>query len=156
MHRLALVALAVVGCMPQDPPPPSGGGYYPPSSGGGGGGGGFTGCESDTQCPTGNVCANDGECVPPADVMTVHVSWTLQGQPASTTTCANNDSLELDFTSGQGRFGYAPVPCMEGLFTVPKLPTWYTSVQLGIEYDPAQGSGATIPSSGTVALDLPF
>ncbi len=158
--RTALLALVLVGCVPQSSSyPPDPGPYYPPQGGGGGGGGSATyGCTSDTQCGTGEVCARDSECLPSGDVYAVHVTWTLQGQMANSTTCASSPDLELDFTSTTaGWWGYAPVPCVEGKFSIDKLPIWYTTVQLGLEYNTAGGASGTIDmQTGTVAVDLPY
>jgi hypothetical protein len=156
--RTALLALLLVGCVPRDSYPPDPGPYYPPQGGGGGGGGGPYGCTSDTQCATGEVCARDSECLPAGDVYAVHVTWTLQGQTASATTCSSSPDLELDFTSTTaGWWGYAPVPCMEGKFSIDKLPTWYTTVQLGLDGNTASGTTGTIDKqTGLVNLDLPY
>jgi hypothetical protein len=125
------------------------------SAGSGSAGSGSAGSDAGAG---GEVCARDGVCVPAADVITVHVKWTISGQPANATTCANNQSLELDFSGNTGYgYGYAPVPCVEGEFTITKLEDYYTSVQLGTQYDPGSGSSGPIPSGGgTVSLDLPY
>lgn len=113
--------------------------------------GGF--CQQDSDCP-GQVCARDGSCLSASDVYTVHVSWTLRGQPASATTCAAANDLVVDF----GGFGFAPVPCSEGKFSVDKLPVFYSQVSVFRE-DSASPGGATaeIPrDTGLVAVDLPY
>ena len=147
-----LLPLALVGCMQSDP--------YPPGGGGGGGGGGGTGlvCQGDSDCGGGQVCARTGECLLPTDVQTVHVTWTLQGQPASTATCASSSQLEIDFPSGNdGWWGWAPVPCDEGKFTVDKLPTWFTEADVSIDNDPGSTVTATIDAAtGNASLDLPY
>lgn len=155
-----------------------GGGYYNPD----GGQGVYGVCQQDSDCAgyvvpgdagsgvdagsgssgsdagaTGVVCARDGVCVPADDVMTVHVKWTLQSMPASTATCASSPDLELDFSGGAYGYGYAPVPCVEGEFTITKLENYYTNVSLEIEGQLGTGSNTTIPSGGgTVTLDLPY
>lgn len=149
-----LLPLALVGCMQSDPP-------YPPGGGGGGGGGTGLVCQADTDCAGGQVCARTGQCVQPSDVHTVHVTWTLQGQPASTATCASSSQLEIDFPSGPGGdggwWGWAPVPCDEGKFTVDKLPTWFPEADVSIDGDPGSTVTAQIDAStGLATLDLPY
>ena len=75
---IALV-LAATGCVQQDST------SYPPNPGpGSGSGSGIDyGCMADTDCPTGNVCARTYQCLPTGEVRVVHISWTLQGQPAN-------------------------------------------------------------------------
>src|SRR4051794_28876156 len=46
------------------------------------------GCTEDSQCG-GRVCARTGECLDATEVRTVHVTWTVSGQPANNATCAN-------------------------------------------------------------------
>jgi hypothetical protein len=158
---LAFALGLIAGCAQQqsDPPPDYPPPYYPPGGGGGGGGPPPTyGCSADSQCGTGEACARDGECLPSNELRAVHVTWTVQGAQADQTSCSNSESLELDFTGGnEGPWGYAPVPCMEGKFSIDKLPTWYTYVQLGRDGDITSGSGGKIdPDLGTVVLDLPY
>ena len=147
-----LVLLALVGCMADPQPDP-----YPPGGGGGGGGGGVQ-CQVDTDCGSGQVCARTGECLLPSDVETVHVTWTLQGQAASTTTCASSPQLEIDVPGGDGSWwGWAPVPCDEGKFTVDKLPTRFSEADVSIENDPGSTVTATIDAAtGNASLDLPY
>jgi hypothetical protein len=172
MRSVLFAVLVIAGCSSNTVggggPVPSGGG----PGGGDGGGGGIGGCQQDSDCNgtsgsdagsgNGEVCARDGQCVPASEVQTVHTVWTVGGQPASTATCANNADLEIDFSSTTGfGYGYAPVPCVEGEFTVDKIETYYDYVQLGPDGDSEAGSGAAIPnapSTGgavTVSLDLP-
>jgi len=158
---IALV-FAAVGCAPQDPQPPGDPGYpYPtpePGGGGGGGGGGVYGCEADTDCPSGDVCARTYECLPPDQVRTVHITWTLEGQPANSSTCASSPDLEIDFNfNGGGWWGWAPVPCAEGKFTIDKMPTYDADVAISEDGDPStQEYGTLDATTGQVTIDLPF
>ncbi len=109
-------------------------------------------CKVDTDCG-GQVCARNGECVDSSQVQMVKVTWTVRGQMANATTCASAPDLELWFQSPQDYFGFEPVPCMEGQFTIDKIPTRYDEVELDI----AGGSPVAfspIPASLTVAFDL--
>ena len=168
--RLWPLVLGVLGgCLTQVSQPPGGGGdYYPPGYDGGtwgsgqGGGGGTSGygCHADTDCPTSYVCARDGECLTKDNVHVIHVVWTLDHQAASQTSCAPAPSpLELSFSDqfGGSTFGFAPVPCVEGKFTIDKMPTIYTNVALGPEYNyGAGGATGTFDATGTATLDLPY
>ncbi len=135
------------------------GGGYSPGSGGGGG----YGCSQDSDCNvgsgSGNVCARDEECLPASEVWTVHVTWTVSGQPASAATCTSTPDLQLFFgevgESGWD-FGFAPVPCAEGEFTIDKLPTFYTQVGLLQDMTDSGGATGTFDGSGDSALDLPY
>src|SRR5512140_1252468 len=85
-------------------------------------------CQSDSACSGGDVCARSGACLPPSQVHPVHVTWTLRGMPADRTTCGATLDLQIGFgmDAGIDVLQYAPVPCIEGKFTVDKLPNWYT------------------------------
>jgi hypothetical protein len=109
-------------------------------------------CTNDTSCGSGQVCARDGECLAPADVWSLKVTWTVNGMPASATTCAHAPDLELDFEDFDlgDTFGYAPVPCAAGQFTIDKLPRRFDQVDLG-----TGGRYVSRPiTGGVVAFDL--
>jgi hypothetical protein len=111
-------------------------------------------CTVDPDCASGAVCARNGECLPQSQIRSVRVTWTIRGMPASETTCAASPDLYLMFagTSANDTFGYAPVPCKAGLFTIDKLPRRFVSVELGVVngYSDAQA----IDANGNVAFDL--
>jgi hypothetical protein len=73
---------------------------------------------------------------------------------ASETACTASPDLEVDFraSDSDARFGYAPVPCVEGRFTVDKLPTKFTTVRLrhGSTWETAPIDAAT----GDAVFDL--
>jgi hypothetical protein len=117
-------------------------------------------CEQDTDCGVnaGLVCARDYSCDTPDQVVTAHITWTISGQPANATTCANISDLDIQFTddSDEWWFGFSPVPCVEGKFTIDKLPRWYTRVGLG-PVGPRTGNATAIdPTTGTATIDLPY
>lgn len=165
-RRLWPVVLGLVGgCFTQtggpqtyDPP------YYPPpSDGGGGGGGGGTpyGCQSDAECGTGNVCARTFECMPASAVRVIHVNWTLLGQPASVATCANSQKLQIGFYSTSAgtdypEWGYAPVPCVQGKFTIDKFPTSFTRASLAPQNSYETPITGTFDATGNASIDLPY
>lgn len=106
-------------------------------------------------CAADLVCTRDGACLPPDQVRAIHVTWTLSGAAASTTSCAAAPDLELSLDGrGVGGFTFAPVPCVEGQFTVDKLSTAYDRVELRAESHGVQA--VAIDASGNAALDLPY
>jgi hypothetical protein len=156
--RLALV-LVFAGCIQQtysDPPPSSSGGW---GTGPGGTGGDTSyGCHQDSECGS-EVCARNGSCEPADSVKTVHVSWTMNDQPASQQTCAFAQDLDISFiASATGdEFGFSPVPCVEGKFTVDKLPVWYGTVQLSRAGDYGTGGATTdFAADNTASVNLVY
>jgi hypothetical protein len=159
--RFAMAAILVSGCIIE--PPDSGPDYPPPGGGGGwgsgwGGSGGNTsfGCQSDTACGSGYVCARDGSCTTAANVRVVHANWTMRDQVASDATCTNAAKLDITFSTGADQFGFSPVPCKAGKFTVDKLPVRYTTVTLSRAGDYYGGASAVFDSMGNAQLDLQY
>lgn len=110
-------------------------------------------CAMDSQC-SGEVCARDGECLPAADVKMAKLTWTIRGMPASATTCAQSPQFSLTFESSttDEAFGFEPVPCVEGQFTIDKLPDRFDYVEIDLD---ARTLGlAPIGADGTAAFDL--
>lgn len=131
MRSLALLLLLGAGC---------------PNGGGGP-------CDVDSQCSGGEVCTRIHECLPPSQVRSIRVTWTVGGMPANDQRCASFPDLEVTFHA-YGRYedhGYAPVPCKAGLFTIDKLPRDYNQVtiQAGSRF-----LDAPVTSAGTAAFDL--
>jgi hypothetical protein len=159
--RCALVLCVSAGCLIQ-PGGDSGGDYPPPDDGWGsgwGGGGGSTsyGCHLDSECESTQVCARDGNCTAATSVRIVHVMWTLKGQPASDTSCRYAPKLSISFSDvNGGLFGFAPVPCNAGKFTVDKMPSRYTWVDLARDSDYEGGGRGMFDASGNVTLDLNY
>ncbi len=163
--RLGLAALLLTGCIIE---PPDSGPDYPPSSGGDSGGwgsgwggsGGTTGygCQQDSECPTSSVCARTGECLGAADVHAVHAIWTVGGEAASDVACTTTPKLDITFSAGDGldTFGFSPVPCDAGKYTVDKLPARYVDVTLARAGDYAGGASAQFDGAGNATLDLPY
>jgi hypothetical protein len=120
----------------------------------GGGGGDDAQCGSDSDCGAGNVCARDEACWPSGDVHTVKVVWTVNGQPASATTCSQFPDLFVDFESQTTVFGFAPVPCMAGEFPIDKLPTTYIEVEVGDNLGMYFDQFADFDATGTATFDL--
>lgn len=132
MRRLVLL-LALAGC-----PAPSGGGV----------------CNIDEHCDPAEVCARTSECLPPSQVRLVRLTWTIRGQPANDTTCAQTPDLYVLFAASglHDTLGYAPVPCRAGLFTVDKLPRRFVSAEIGVENRFSEVEA--IDADGNVAFDL--
>ena len=113
------------------------------------------GCRSDTcsdtggSCTGGNTCTRNGECLPPSQVRMVKVTWTIGGMPASATTCASVGDFALYFQDPvtADSFGYEPVPCMEGQFTIDRIPTRFSEAAVNANVQP-------IGSDGTVAFNF--
>jgi hypothetical protein len=133
--RALLVLVVLAGCGPSGP----------------------SGCKTDSQCG-GETCARDGSCLPASQIRMVKVTWTIRGQIATATTCGMSPAttnMELIFSTGDFgmQFGYEPVPCVEGQFTIDKIPTAYSYVEM----DSAAGqtlASATIQADNTAKLDL--
>ncbi|NVB77978.1 MAG: hypothetical protein HOV81_06240 [Kofleriaceae bacterium] len=97
--------------------------------------GGGTGgeCKVDGDCGDG-VCARNGECLPESAVRSSRVTWTIRGMPANATTCAGSPNFYILFYASPGdTFGFEPVPCAAGVFSIDKLPKRFVSVEIGIE-----------------------
>lgn len=110
----------------------------------------------DDLCTGDRVCTRDSRCLPSDQVRAVHVSWTVSGAPASATSCAAAPDLVLDLRSGSGpSFGFSPVPCAEGMFTVDRLSTDYDTVELGRASD-RELPRAAIDAAGNAMLNLPY
>lgn len=161
--RIAVAAVLLAGCIIE--PPDSGPDYPPPGGGGGwgsgwGGGGGSTGygCHADTECGGGSVCARNGECLPSSAVRIVRTTWTLKDQAAADATCTSAPKLSITFsTSGSGdMFGFSPVPCDAGKFTVDKLPARFSLVSLSRTGDDYGGATAAFDADGNATIDLPY
>jgi len=114
-------------------------------------------CKTDGDCVGGDVCARDGDCLAPDEVVSARVTWTLDGQPPTAATCPHD--LRIGFIIGSGRyeseFGFAPVPCPEGVFSVDKLPS-FRQVELGFDVagDFSRAEFADANGGNTVAFDL--
>jgi hypothetical protein len=161
-RSFALAALLLAGCIiePPDPGPDPGGGSDGWGSGWGGSGGstGY-GCHSDTACGSGYVCARNGECTIASGVRIIHANWTVKGQPASDATCVSSKSLDITFSTSADSFdmfGFAPVPCNAGRYTIDKMPARYTYVTLARTGDNSGGDSATFDAEGNAMLDLPY
>jgi hypothetical protein len=161
--RFALLALCLSACLIESPsgddgyyPPPSGGGGWGSGAGGGGGDGGY-GCHKDTDCGGSLVCARNGVCTTAASVRIVHVNWTVNDQTASDTSCVRAPDLAITFSDSEGyEFGFAPVPCDAGRYTVDKMPLAYSRVQLSRVGEYSGGAAGQFDAMGNVTLDLPY
>jgi hypothetical protein len=142
-------AALLAGCPAGDD---GGGNFYQPGSE-------VAGCNADSDCSgqgANTECARDGECLPPSKIYAVKVTWTVNGQPANDSTCGDSPDLYLQFDDGNqdDAFGYAPVACNAGIFSVDKLPTAYVQADLGVNGTSRKESSAIDPSTGIAAIDL--
>lgn len=107
-------------------------------------------------CAADMVCTRDGACLAPDQIRAVHITWTVSGAAASATSCAGATDLELSLQGhGVAGFSFAPVPCVEGAFTVDRLSKAYDRVELG-RNQLRDAQAATIDASGNAMLDLPY
>lgn len=114
---------------------------------------GDAGC-ADGDCNGSLVCARDGNCVPASDVRVVRVTWTVRGGMANESSCASSPDLYVMFSGFEpgDSFGFEPVPCAAGVFTIDRLPNRYTSVEIGDNAQVRQEKA--IDAQGNVAFDL--
>lgn len=142
MRALLVVGVVLAGCGED-----FGTGWLPP---------GAQRCESNAGCAP-DVCARDGQCWGESEVRSVHVTWTVNGQPASAATCAANPDLVIQLDHKPAEPGtqlvFSPVPCMQGKFTVDVLPKAFRAVQLG-RLDAFVG--ADFDDAGDAAIELQF
>src|SRR5215468_6329691 len=129
MRGPAIVVVFVVGCITRTEEP-----WNPePGFGGGSGSSRPLGC-SDTTCGANLVCARNRACYAPDQIRTVHAVWTVRGQTPTLQACAAVTDLAIGFGASFGSplsLRYSPVPCVEGMFTIDKLPVSYDHVELG-------------------------
>jgi hypothetical protein len=110
-------------------------------------------CKVDGDCGSG-VCARDSECLPASEVRSIRVTWTIRGQAASDATCAGTPNFYVMFASSQVNdfFGFEPVPCKSGVFSVDKMPRRFTSVEIGVDH--GFSDVKAFDANGNAAFDL--
>ncbi len=150
--RFVIAAGLLTGCLVQqrtDPPPPN-----PNTGWTGPQGDPVSGC-TDAECGS-DICARDGVCYPASSVRVARAKWTIGGAAANTQSCSNQPDLFIGFLGNAGeQIGFAPVPCRAGQFTVDKLPTFYTAVELGVDNSGAGTTASINSETGEATLDLP-
>ena len=111
-------------------------------------------CTTDADCGA-DLCTRNGECHPASEVYAVKVTWTIHGVAASPETCAQTPDFYLQFDASEisDVFGYAPVPCDAGEFSIDKLPTRFTEVELGVD-DRFNELAPIDPLTGLATFDL--
>jgi hypothetical protein len=111
-----------------------------------------------SQCGSEDVCADDFRCEPASDLVVAHVTWTVGGQAANATTCANVPSMFLQFSGNPSNTVVVAVDetvsCTDGMFTATKLPKEYDQA-LMFDDVTQQVLDATAIVDGTAMLDLP-
>jgi hypothetical protein len=110
-------------------------------------------CNDDSACTSGTVCTRTHQCVSPDQVFDIHALWTVDGQPPNTASCAALTDLTITFVASHHQLWlpFAPVPCLEGKFTIPRMWREFDLVTLGQGHDPQQ---AAIDASGVAMIDL--
>jgi hypothetical protein len=116
-------------------------------------GGGGEECVVNSECAADEVCGRDKACTDPSNVREVTVTWTVNGSPANTQSCAQQTDFSLTFFGDDfgDELGFTPVPCVTGQFFIDRLPLRFHTVELGIG-----GNRVRISSSGTAMGDLRF
>jgi hypothetical protein len=111
-------------------------------------------CQVDDDCSGSKVCTRNSECLAPSEVRATRTSWTIRGQPATASLCAATPDLYILFGSfdPNDTYGYEPVPCASGVFTVDKLPVRFNSVEVGIQGRFSEQ--AVFDSQGHASVDL--
>lgn len=109
-------------------------------------------CELDTDCASERVCARSHECLLPAQVRLVRVSWTIRGTEATKTNCAPVDPLTIQFAATrEDTLKFEPLDCGAGVFTIDKMPSRMTTVTIT---GPQVAGSSGIPADGKVQMDL--
>ena len=151
--RVVLLFALAAGCLPAAGPAPDPDDGYDGGGWTGSGGDPVYGCRLDSECGS-QICARNGSCYPASSIRVVHANWTVDGEVASVASCTGHPNLFIRFqTSSYDSFGFAPVPCKNGRFTVDKLPTTYTTVELGVD-GASSGNTGSINSTGDAMIDL--
>jgi hypothetical protein len=115
-------------------------------------------CTTDSQCPSGDICAHDDECLPPDQVHAVVIHWTISGQPPNTTTCAGIAQLDVGYLVSQNPNEgdiFSPVSCTEAAFPNDKWPIRFDTAS--VQADSANGSTtglANIPPDPSVDVTV--
>lgn len=111
-------------------------------------------CAIDSDCSSSEVCARDEMCTASSSVRAVSASWTISGADANIMSCAPHPDLYIEFIGSDSgdTLGFSPVPCMNGLFSVDKLPIRFKQVRLGV--DGGTSARATLNAEGMATLDL--
>lgn len=146
--RGLVLFVVLAGCMsPSDRDPF--GGFEGPSGG--------PACVDSSGCGSDEVCTRTNRCISMNDAINIHVQWTVHGAAPDASLCAPGPDLLIEFKgSGPGDFlGFAPVPCIEGKFSIAPMPRSIHTVELG-RTDSADHEEAMIDDTGVAAIDLTF
>lgn len=110
-------------------------------------------CEFDDECGAGQVCGRDHACSLESDVRSVRTTWTINGQTANTTVCADSE-LFIVFRGfdRDDKVQFQPVPCFIGMFLVDKLPIRFDEVELGVQN--GDSDIMSFDANGEAAFDL--
>lgn len=91
-------------------------------------------CHTDSQCGD-DVCAPSGECLARSAVHEVAIRWTINSAAVGAVSCSGHANLfvKFDGTDYGDTLRFAPVACLQGQFSVDRLPKRYVQVELGFE-----------------------
>lgn len=115
-------------------------------------------CVADADCTGGDVCARTHECLPPDQIHSVKIHWTIGGQTPSTTACSPIQELEVGYSIGSDQSTeilFAPVMCIEGAFPNDRWPIRYdTAVVIALSANGSTQGFASIPPDPTVDVTI--
>ena len=115
-------------------------------------------CTMDVECSGGNVCAHTHECLPPGQVHSVTIHWTIGGLAPNATSCAGIDHLDVGYENSSDATDqvlFSPVMCNEGEFPNDKWPTRYDIADVAAYASGVANTGqAAIPSDPTVDVTV--
>lgn len=153
MRAIALVGILLGACVESGDPLPPGPGPNPTGMG--------PYCDATTPCTGSDVCARDHECLAPDQARSVMVRWTVQGQPASASSCAplaGLGELQIAYSAdATGELtGFAPLMCSEGQFFVDVWPARFDHVRVSAGASgPVYAGAADLPAGNAdVTVDL--
>jgi hypothetical protein len=114
-------------------------------------------CKVDGDCGV-VVCDNSSICTDMGMLRKVQVSWTINGSIPGASNCTGVARLEVEFQALDGAaFGYGPVPCTAGLFSLLKMPSKFVKAKLTAIRTGGGDSQVTgdIGADGFVNVDIP-
>lgn len=120
------------------------------------------GCNDGRGCSGGLVCTRNDRCLPAGQVRAVHVTWMVSGAAPTQTSCGASPDLVVELRSSSGDrsdgLEFSPVPCVEGKFSVDRLPIDVDRV--AVTPVTTNGNGmrvdAAFDATGNAALNLAF
>jgi hypothetical protein len=108
-------------------------------------------------CGESEVCGLDVRCHAPSDVYRAHLTWTIDGQPASVASCAGHDQVRMFFVELRGAHWMSvdagTAPCADGAAEVPEPPR-FADVPRSYDRASVEFDGSFLGSGDLVKVDL--